>query len=175
MIESLPLILTGIGIIVSILYYASVLRNANRTRELQLKAQKQAVETRQAALFMSIYETHTNPEFRKKITEIQQQTWNNLDEFIEKFGPESNPDAYSNRIAVSSFFEGIGFLVKRDLVDISMVHNLLGISVVHTWEKIGPVFIDARVRVNEPYLYLDFEYLYNEILKYRKSLTEIPT
>ena len=42
MIESIPYVLTGIGIIVSILYYTSVLRNANRTRELQLKAQEHA-------------------------------------------------------------------------------------------------------------------------------------
>ena len=33
MIEYLPLVLTGIGIIVSILYYTSVLRNSNKTRQ----------------------------------------------------------------------------------------------------------------------------------------------
>ena len=32
MIEYLPLVLTGIGIIVSLLYYTSVLRNAENTR-----------------------------------------------------------------------------------------------------------------------------------------------
>ena len=56
MIESLPYLLTGVGIIVSILYYTSVLRNANRTRELQLKAQEQATETRQAALFTPLFQ-----------------------------------------------------------------------------------------------------------------------
>jgi len=175
MIESIPYVLTGIGIIISILYYTTVLQNANKTRELQLRAQEHATETRQAALFMPIYETFRNPEFRRQVTEIQQQTWKDLDEFLEKYGPENNPDAYATRIAVSSFFEGIGVLVKRDLVDICMVHNLLGVSVVNTWEKIGPVFIDARTRVNEPYIYLDFEYLYNEIIKYRKSLPELAT
>jgi hypothetical protein len=48
-LDYLPLVLTGIGIIASILYYASILRNANKTRELQLKAQEHATETRQAA------------------------------------------------------------------------------------------------------------------------------
>ena len=36
MIEYLPLVLTGIGIMASIIYYANVLRNANKTRETQL-------------------------------------------------------------------------------------------------------------------------------------------
>ena len=48
MIEYLPLVLTGIGITVSILYYTSVLRNANKTQQMQL-------ETRQAAMFMKLY------------------------------------------------------------------------------------------------------------------------
>jgi hypothetical protein len=47
-IEYLPIVLTGIGIIVSILYYTSVLRNANKTQQQQL-------DTRQAQLFMQMY------------------------------------------------------------------------------------------------------------------------
>ena len=42
MIESIPLVVTGIGLTASIVYYASILRNANKT-------QQQALETRQAA------------------------------------------------------------------------------------------------------------------------------
>ena len=38
-IEYLPIVLTGIGIIVSILYYAMVLRNQNTTRQAQLLMQ----------------------------------------------------------------------------------------------------------------------------------------
>jgi hypothetical protein len=59
MIEYLPLILTGIGIIASILYYSSVLRNANET-------QKQALETRQAALLMDLMNNFRSAEFRKQ-------------------------------------------------------------------------------------------------------------
>jgi hypothetical protein len=38
MIESIPYVLTGIGIIISILYYTNVLQNANKTRELRVRA-----------------------------------------------------------------------------------------------------------------------------------------
>ena len=57
MIETIALVLTGLGLTASIVYYANILNNANKTRELQLesqeltrKAQEQALETRQAQL-----------------------------------------------------------------------------------------------------------------------------
>ena len=53
--EFLAIIFTGLGLIVSILYYTSILQNANKTRELQLQAQEQATETRQAQLLMQVY------------------------------------------------------------------------------------------------------------------------
>ena len=61
--EFLAIILTGLGLIVSILYYSSILNNANKTRELQLKTQEQAEETRQTQLFMKIYERFESKEF----------------------------------------------------------------------------------------------------------------
>jgi hypothetical protein len=73
MIEYLPLVLTGIGIIVSILYYSNVLRNANKTQQMQL-------ETRQVQLFMQMY-----TRFQDKIEDLDMESviWNKLSGFEE--------------------------------------------------------------------------------------------
>ena len=78
MMEYLPLVLTGIGIIASILYYASVLRNANKTR--------------QAQLFMDLYRTYRDPEFRRQYYEILGQKWVDFEDFWEKAKNSSNVD-----------------------------------------------------------------------------------
>ena len=44
MIENIALVLTGLSITASIVYYSTILNNANKTRELQLKAQQRAEE-----------------------------------------------------------------------------------------------------------------------------------
>jgi hypothetical protein len=44
-----------VGILVGIIYYLTIMRNTQKTRELTLKAQEQALETRQAQLFMQWY------------------------------------------------------------------------------------------------------------------------
>ena len=93
MIETIAFIITGLGLTASIIYYAKVLENSNKTRELQLKAQEQALETRQAQLFMPLYETYRNKEFREQITEIWQQSWTDPNDFADKYGPDANPEA----------------------------------------------------------------------------------
>ena len=52
------------GILVGIVYYISIMRNQQRTRDLTLKAQEQTLRTRESQLFMNIYnQSMANPEF----------------------------------------------------------------------------------------------------------------
>ena len=105
MIEYLPLVLTGIGIIASVLYYSSVLRNANKTRELQLKAQQQAEQTRQAQIFMQTHSRFQDPSFTKMYNEVMAREWDSLEEYREKYMSEGWD---ATILSVQSYFEGIG-------------------------------------------------------------------
>ena len=67
------------------------------------------------------------------------------------------------------FFEGVGVLVKRGLIDLSLVDDLLGSMITHTWEKMGPVEVESRVCFNNPRAFEDFEYLYNEIVRFAEG------
>jgi uncharacterized membrane-anchored protein YhcB (DUF1043 family) len=48
--------LQTIALVVGIAYYLFIMRNSQRNQELTLKAQEQALETRQTQLFMQIYQ-----------------------------------------------------------------------------------------------------------------------
>jgi hypothetical protein len=69
-------ILQTAGIFVGIVYYITIMRNAQRTRQLTLesqelarKAQEHMLETRQAQMFMQIYsESHNDPSFIDAMT-----------------------------------------------------------------------------------------------------------
>ena len=70
---TLPLVLQiiqTVSLVVGIVYYLIIMRNSQRTRELTLrsqeltrKAQEQALETRQAQLFMQLYNRLNEGEF----------------------------------------------------------------------------------------------------------------
>ena len=122
--ELLAIILTGLGLTVSILYYTTILRNANKTRELQLQAQEHATETRQAQLFMQIRGNYDMDMIRIRY-ELQNWEWDDYEDFMSKYGPDTNLESWSKLISVGQYFEDIGVLVKRGLIDPALVDDLL--------------------------------------------------
>jgi hypothetical protein len=166
-IENLPLVLTGLGLTASVLYYTMVLRNANKTQQQQL-------ETRQAQLFMELYREYRDPEFRKMFTEVSTQfTWEDDADFRRKYSPEGNVDNYTIYSSVMSYFEGIGVLVKRGLIGIEIVYDLLALQIKSIWEKNREITYASREYLGMPTLWDDLEYLYDELMKYIEEHPEL--
>jgi len=150
--QSITISLAALGFLVATIYYILVLRNQNRTR--------------QAQLFMQIYGVFRTEEFQDNFTEIVfSWKWNDYDDFIEKYGPTTNPKAWRALGSVAGYFEGIGLMVNKKLIDISLVENLMSTHIIFFWEKIRPLSADMRRRLNRPQLDVWKEYLYNEIKK----------
>ena len=159
MIEYLPLVLTGIGLMVSILYYTSILRNANNTQRMQL-------ETRQVQLFMNIDAARGSPEFQKLFYRVTfMDEWKDIDDYFAKYGPENNLDAYSEHSFIWQRFDSLGLLLKKKVIELSYFDDLLNSSVLAAWNKFEPVIDATRIRVNQPNLWNQFEFLANEIRK----------
>jgi len=90
-IENLPLILTGLSITISIIYYASVLRNQNKTREAQL--------------FMQLFGRYSREAWRDGY-ELLQMEWTNMDDFFHKYDSSVNMDNFEKRYKLWSFLMG---------------------------------------------------------------------
>lgn len=147
------------GVIAGFTYYVLIVRNSQRTQHLQL-------ETRQAQLFMTVYNNFTSTRFHPQGNAIRFQ-WelSDFDNFIEKYGPEKNLEAWADLLSVVTVFEGVGLLVKKKLVDVNMVGELMSGLITRTWERIEPIIIEYRERFNWPQALRSFETLYNEMKK----------
>lgn len=73
-----------------------------------------------------------------------------------------------------SFFEGVGVLVKRGLVDVSLIEDLLLIHTLTTWEKVEPIIQELRKLYGDQRTMRNFEYLYTTI-KQREQATNLGT
>jgi len=163
MIEYLPLVLTGIGIIVTILYYTSVLRNANKTQQLTL-------ETRRMQIIMDLDKEMKSLETYRKIIELLNMQWDDYDDFESKYGSDNNPENFATRYSLFYRLNSIGILVKDGFVEAETVYNLLGdVSTIWLWKKFESVIKEIRVRYNVPSALDHFEFLYDELLKIRES------
>jgi hypothetical protein len=162
MIEYLPLVLTGVGIIVSILYYSNVLRNANKTQQLQL-------ETRQTQLFMNIYNTASSKQYQKDRSRIiYVWEYEDLDDFFSKYGLESNPDEHAVWDMFVHHYEGIAVLVKRGLIDSALVYDLMYDSIIMFWNKFEPILLEIRKEYG-PKTWEDLEFLKDEMVRLKEE------
>ena len=71
------------------------------------------------------------------------------------------------------FLEGVGVLLHRKLIDISLVDDLLSGPIKMVWEKMKPIIEDARKQLKQPQYAEWVEYLYNEMKKRQQRLQQI--
>jgi hypothetical protein len=90
--------------------------------------------------------------------------YKDYDDFVKRYSPMIGKDPVSTAIGmVLNFYEGIGILVHRKLVDVDIVMELFPVDAI--WEKIRPVIEGVRKHYDRPSSAEWFEYLYNEMKK----------
>lgn len=175
-VQTATIVVTGIGVLIAAVSQIYTNRQANQQRAIELKnqeltlhAQQQALETRQAELFMQLYSKWTSPEFRVGLLKMYQHwSWSDFSEFQAKYGAKTNAEDFVAGVVVpASFYEGIGVLVERGLIDVTLVNRLLRRNILLFWERLGPVIQGYRKEQeqDEQPIFDSVEYLYHELQK----------
>ena len=158
-IQSILTLLTLISVPIGVLYHIMTLANTRRNQELTL-------ENRNAQLLMRIYDKYTETELMRQQMEIINSDWKDIDDFWNRYGPENNTEFYTKFGRLAYYFDGIGVLLKRKLVDKDAIYDLMGVHILQYWDNYyGPLMSGLRERWNNPDAYKQFEYLANEMHK----------
>jgi len=155
---TLSIVLTGLGVIVAIMYYTLTLRNSIRTR--------------QAQLFMQIYDKFASPVYIDAMGRLNasREQLKTVDDYYEW---ASDPENWRTRVILGTFYEGVGVLVKENLIEIRIVAELMTGPIIQFWGIFGPIVDGIRLRENHPRALSETEYLYDELMKYIKQHPEI--
>ena len=162
-IQMISVVVAAISVVIGVINSILMSRRAAKTAQTTL-------ETRQAQFFMQIFDHFNEPEFYNKLADFLTWNWKDYDDFIKKYGPETNPKAWYSSGSIASFFEGIGVLVYQNLIDVDLVGELMSRHVIRFWEKMKPISKEMRRRFNLPKIDEKTEYLYNEMLKREQRL-----
>jgi len=153
----------AVGVVIAL----QQLRDIKQTRQTEL-------ETRQAQLFMGLLDTLRSPEFRRQWHITESAEWRDFDDFSERYSPEKAPEVLTAFTSVFAYFESVGVLVKKKLIDISLVDGLLALSIIGAWRRYEPILKGDMEYFQRPNLWEGFEYIYNEIMK-REQHPELKT
>jgi hypothetical protein len=140
-VQTISIAIASASVAAGVLYYALQLRQQTKIRQIDF--------------IMKMGSTFISKELLQSFETLKKTEFENYDNVEEK--------SYVEARQVASFCENLGVLVKRKLVDISLVADIYAVN--ETWEKLKPWIEQTRRRANNPKLYEWFEYLYNEMKK----------
>jgi hypothetical protein len=132
--------------------------------------------TRQAQLFMDLYRNWAGREMSKLYgrTRYGKNRENHLEAFLQtRVNPKdlesglADVDTYSDYQTLANFFEGIGVLVRRRLINLDLVEDLFSQRIIWWWEAFRPIsYLAGKGTCPHP----NTEWLYNESIKRRDLL-----
>jgi len=149
-ITEISAVVAAAGVLVGVAYYILDMRNQTKLR--------------QSDLLMRMHLAFSSRERCDATLKMGSANYEDFDDFVKKYGhPFAEGPVQTEFLMMSMFFEGIGVLAKKKLVDIDLVAELFSVNLV--WEKVKPIAEGLRKQLNTPKVYEWFEYLSNETKK----------
>jgi peroxiredoxin family protein len=150
-IASISAIIAAFGVIVGVVFTVLELRNLTKQR--------------QTDLVIRLYSTMGSSNFQEVWEKTRDRQYESFKNYVTKYG-------LKEATQIGIFFEGIGVLLHRKLIDIDLVDDLFTAPVKIFWERMKPLVIDYRKERNRQTMFEWSEYLYNEMQKREQTLTQ---
>ena len=163
--QTIGVLVTAASVTVAAIYYMFTL-------SVRMRAHKATLDTRQAQLFMQLFDRFNSSEFTlnygRARYEILPQL-NNSPEELNKFIFKNTNEKFNSEVfllfhQLSVFFDGVGVLVQKDLINIDLVERLFSDRIIWFWTMIKPRIIFSR-ESQGPQLYENMEWLYHEMIQ----------
>jgi hypothetical protein len=128
-------------------------------------------QTRQAELYMRMLDKSMSQEGLDNMRVLGNATWSSYEEWLEKY--HSNAEYRKAWSWLLQLYEAIGVCLRLGLVDIKLL-ALHGVnSHIYWWEKHKDLIYNERKRRNNRRYRSQWEYLYNELVKYLEEHPEL--
>jgi len=90
-----------------------------------------------------------------------------------KYKAEENSEVSDYPYQIEAFFEEVGFLVNKKLVDIDVIVDRLGMQIISNWELLKQWIVVTRKERNDNTFGEHFEELYKKTLNYMRKSANI--
>jgi len=151
------------GIIVGVAYYILNIENNRKNQENNLKAQEHALETRQAQLFMSLYEKLLTRDATDTDFEVINLELKTIEDWEKLLVDKEKSRAWN---WWGAYYEGIGIMVHDGFIDISMVARMMSGGLIGFWEKYKDMIYACRKEYDWPRFAIEMEYLVGRVIEY---------
>lgn len=89
-----------------------------------------------------------------------------------KYGPEKDPTAFAKFVAVGSYYDSMGMLLKTKNISVEYLPKLMIIAIIDFREKIAPIADELALAMRHPESYDNIKHLYSEVRKHDLVITK---
>jgi hypothetical protein len=150
-IQTVSIVIASASVVAGVIYYS-----------LQIRLQTKA---RQTDMVMRLYTAFGGKEMREAWEKITTRECTDFSTYKSEYG-------LSEINEVGWFFEGVGILLRRKLINIALVDDLFSSPIKISWERIRPVAEGERKQFGRPQIWEWWEYLYNEMQRRERQLAK---
>ena len=128
-IQTISIIFASAGVMVAAIYYIFQLRHQTRMRQTDLLVR--------LAPWLNI----SCNAMQQTLVKIMNLEFKDSDDFVKKYGPPlaEKPEQMAI-VTFGNYFEAVGSLLKRKLLDLDLVWDYWGETYITLYEKLMPVF-----------------------------------
>ena len=152
-VTEISAIVAAAGVLIGVVYYILDMRNQNRKR--------------QTDLVMDLYSEAGSKQLLEAYNDFFFLDFRNIEDIMKQ------PQVWVSYNMYCMFYERVGVLLHRKLIDIELVDDLFSIDIKNVWKKVKPIVEEVRRRGDIWKAYYEwFEYLYTEMEKREQKLQQ---
>jgi len=144
--QTVSIVVASAGLLIAAIYYVLEIRHQTKIRQMDL--------------VMRLFSTFNSNEFQEEYLKLLDLDVKDYDDYVKTYG-------LKGLFKVFSFFEALGILLNRKIVSTDLVQQLFSQSIQIMWEKCKSIQEGLRKKYNQPKWFEWFEYLYNEMQKFK--------
>jgi hypothetical protein len=151
-ITEISAMVAAAGVMIGVVYYILEIRHQTILR--------------QTDLVMRLFSTFASEDHRTAGKKVIWITYEDYDDYVKKYGAPNSEEPIPTAVdTVLYFYEEVGVLLSKKLINIDLIDQLFGYNIMLVGAKIMPIIEEGRKRLNVPRFWTNFEYLYNEMKK----------
>jgi cytochrome c oxidase assembly factor CtaG len=110
-VSTVSIVVAAASVVAGVIYYSFQVRHQTKVR--------------QTNLVMRLYSIYGSNEFREALVKVMNLQSEDYEDYVKKYGPWfSDEPAHKAMAMVAMYFEGIGILLYKKLIDTSLAYDL---------------------------------------------------
>jgi hypothetical protein len=159
LLQTVSLGVASASIVIGVIYYI-----------LQLRHQ---ITIRKTDLMIRLYSWVQSREYMDSYSLLMRSQSKDYEDYVKKYGSILSFEAPMHRalLSVLAPYEMVGTLLYRKRIDLGFIYDVFGSTGSKIlYEKLMPIIVGIRRDINEPGLFVGFEYVHDELLRKEPQL-----